>query len=450
MSLVQDKVSRPSGEERRVVFQESRPKSTAVELAPFEDGTSDGRFRARNKEGKQYLLPKPFVELLLLLDGKRTVAEVAAIFANRVGVRLAPTDVGIVIERELVPRGLARYAAEPQETPIQRRRRKRFGTSLDFVLRFPLASPERIAPLAKPLALLFRAGMLAPCLLLILLVHGGFYSQALSYGDFFRTPEDMCLAYLLAFATVCIHELGHAAASRRFGCEHGEIGFCLYLIFPALYLDLSRSWGLPRYQRAVIDLGGIYFQLLTTVPLYLLYLLTAKAYFAGAIRLVDIMVLCAINPLLKFDGYWLLVDLSGLVNLQARSLALLKDCVLWPARRRIPATLRANLGLPRKLLLMTYSAVVGGGILASIVYMSVYVPNKFHDLIESVLYLPSVILHSPSKSMLDLLQLAGAVLFFIFLFRFAQMLLSGIITQRRRREVLGCGSARTSVSSQNI
>lgn len=407
------------------INDESRLVKTIVEVSPFDDGTNEGRYRVRNQDGRQYLLPKLLADLLTLLDGDRTITQVSEIIQVTTGVQVNPSEVSAVINREFVSRGLVRPAGKPSEFPSKQKRR--FRTTLDFVLRWPIISEERVEPIATRLASLFSASVVIPSVLLILLVQVGFYSGALSHQTFLGTPRDMCLAYLLAIATVFIHEFGHAAASRRFGCEHGEIGFCLYLIFPALYLDLSRAWRLPRRQRAVIDIGGIYFQLMATVPLYLMYRLTGESCFAGAFQLVDIMVLWAINPLVKFDGYWLLVDWSGLANLQSRSIALLRDAMLWPIQRQFSSLIRVRLRPANMMLLVGYASVIGGGILVSGAYMLVYVPKQFHELIAALRYLPSVILHSPSKSLLDLVQLATAILFFVFLFRFVQMIVAMLI-----------------------
>jgi hypothetical protein len=412
-----------------VGLEEERPMSTAVEVTEFDDGTSFPGYRAKVKGGPQYLLPRPLGELLLLFDGSRTIREIAISFKQKTGIDIAAHDVKAIIGREFEPRGLAYIdGIFVQSKPEMGSKKKSSKLSLDFVLRFPLASPKQVSPVAKRLTILFSGVGLGCCIFVIVLAHLAFYGEPVNYLR--RTPFEMLLAYLLAFMTVCVHELGHAAAARRFGCEHGEIGFCLYLIFPALYLDLSQAWQLSRWERAIIDLGGIYLQLLMVVPLYCLYWFTMKPYYADAIHLVDFMVLCAINPLLKFDGYWLLVDLAGLPNLQRRSITFLKGLVLWPVRRCGPPGFESIHGLSRKVMMIGYSLTIGTGIVLSGIFMCFYAPEKFHELTALVLQLPAALGHSRSESMLDLIQITGIVFFFLFLIRFMQMIAPVVIKPR--------------------
>ena len=54
----------------------------------------------------------------------------------------------------------------------------------------------------------------------------------------------------------------------------GNIGFALYFIYPAFYTDVTKVWRLPRLKRAVVDLGGIYFQAILFVVLTFYVLVT--------------------------------------------------------------------------------------------------------------------------------------------------------------------------------
>lgn len=117
-----------------------------------------------------------------------------------------------------------------------------------------------------------------------------------------------------------IHELGHASAVARNGMAPGHIGFGLYWCFPAFYTDVNAAWKLAPNKRVMVDLGGIYFQLI------FLILLTPLAFFGpmiGSVRLLLVFslysVLQNLNPVFKMDGYWILADLAQLPNLHART-----------------------------------------------------------------------------------------------------------------------------------
>lgn len=226
----------------------------------------------------------------------------------------------------------------------------------------------------------------------------------------------MCIAYLIAIASVFFHELGHAAACRHYQCEHGDIGFSLYLIFPAFYVDLTRAWRLPKTERAIIDLGGAYFQMLTVLPIYLLFAATGRPYFAMPLYAIDVMVLFSLNPLLKFDGYWLLVDLTGLPNLQRRALRLIRDCLLFPILGQPPRELQSGASGWRRILLFAYAAIIAAAIAILAPWMLFMVPAQWHTLLhaaQAVIAAKS----TPSQVILALWKIVAILAFFLFLFR---------------------------------
>lgn len=128
-------------------------------------------------------------------------------------------------------------------------------------------------------------------------------------------PGDFWWAYGLFLLSVLFHEFGHASACVRFGARPSEIGFTLYLIFPAFYSDVTSAWELRRWQRVIIDLGGVYFQGIVGATYLAIYrahpwepLWLAWALIAGSMIFM-------LNPALKFDGYWIVADALGVTNL---------------------------------------------------------------------------------------------------------------------------------------
>jgi putative peptide zinc metalloprotease protein len=142
-------------------------------------------------------------------------------------------------------------------------------------------------------------------------------------------------AYILFFVTVLVHEFGHAAACQRFGREPGEIGFALYLVYPVLYSDVTGAWALRRWQRVVVDLGGIYAQALCGA----LYVAAFAATQWRPLGLAAVFVLgnClfSLNPIFKFDGYWVIADALGLARFSAQPVRLARTLVqAWRAGER--------------------------------------------------------------------------------------------------------------------
>jgi len=114
------------------------------------------------------------------------------------------------------------------------------------------------------------------------------------------------------------HELGHSAACRRYGASPSDIGFTIYLIYPAFYSDVSSSWQLSRWQRVAVDLGGNYFQCIAATIFALGFYITHWP----ALRIAQLMILStcvfSLNPFFKFDGYWVMADMLGVTNLASQ------------------------------------------------------------------------------------------------------------------------------------
>ncbi|MCU1267475.1 MAG: sterol-regulatory element binding protein site 2 protease family protein [Acidobacteria bacterium] len=152
---------------------------------------------------------------------------------------------------------------------------------------------------------------------------------------------------LLATIPAFIHEWGHASAFAYYGCRNAEIGWGLYVYFFVFYTDVSEAWKLNRKQRAMMDIAGIYFQSLSLVVLLLLFWRLKSPVLLYCFFMVDLSIAGSLNPFLRMDGYWLMADLFGIVNLRKQSLALMKSGLLKLGRPIIGAQTAPVLNLSR-------------------------------------------------------------------------------------------------------
>lgn len=127
---------------------------------------------------------------------------------------------------------------------------------------------------------------------------------------------DYAAFYSLLLFSFMLHELGHAAAARRFGARVGGIGFGIYLVFPVFFADVSDTWRLPRGKRIVTSLGGVYLQGAINALLAVAALVTGDDLFKVVVLANVISMLHSLNPFLRFDGYWVYSDAFGIVNLR--------------------------------------------------------------------------------------------------------------------------------------
>ncbi len=121
--------------------------------------------------------------------------------------------------------------------------------------------------------------------------------------------------YALFVLSLLCHELGHASACARFGARPGGIGCTFYWFHPAFYSDVTAAWKLPRAQRVVVDLGGIYFQLLFAATCAGVQGVVDAPALSTAISMILFSCAVSLNPFFRFDGYWVLSDALGVTRL---------------------------------------------------------------------------------------------------------------------------------------
>jgi hypothetical protein len=111
------------------------------------------------------------------------------------------------------------------------------------------------------------------------------------------------------------------------------------VIYPVFYNDVTGAWRLTRRQRLVIDLAGVLFQFLVGASYVLIHRLTGSEVFDLAATSVFLLGLFTLQPIFKFDGYWLVTDLLGVPNLsrQVRPVARhLRDRLRGRAQAELP------------------------------------------------------------------------------------------------------------------
>jgi putative peptide zinc metalloprotease protein len=122
------------------------------------------------------------------------------------------------------------------------------------------------------------------------------------------------------FVLLLGHELGHAAAAYRFNIIPASIGAGLYLCIPVLYADITDVWRLAPRKRIVVNLAGVYIQLLLNVPIMAICRFTTDGELNSfANLLICLNTFAAIfnlMPFAKLDGYWVAADFLDAPNLQ--------------------------------------------------------------------------------------------------------------------------------------
>lgn len=168
----------------------------------------------------------------------------------------------------------------------------------------------------------------------------------------------------LAFVGLKVwHELGHGYACKVFGGYVPEMGTILIAGTPAAYVDATSAWSFPeKYKRLVVMCGGMFFESLIFIPGVFVWAFSNSPMLASCAYQLVVMaslvtVLFNANPLMKFDGYFILSELIGIQNLRPRADAQIKG-MLIRSTLGIRKTQEASFSTKAMLILYGISATI--------------------------------------------------------------------------------------------
>jgi putative peptide zinc metalloprotease protein len=162
-----------------------------------------------------------------------------------------------------------------------------------------------------------------------------FQNKLPSFYSFFAAKNWIWLALVMA-ATKVIHEFGHGLACKKFGGECHEMGVMMLVLTPCLYVNVSDSWLLKnKWHRAFIAAAGMYVELiLSAIAVFVWWFSTPGIINQLALNVIFVSsvttVLFNANPLLRYDGYYILSDLLEIPNLRQKATSILqRTCGQW-------------------------------------------------------------------------------------------------------------------------
>lgn len=199
-----------------------------------------------------------------------------------------------------------------------------------LALRFPLFDPDRFLG-----ATVWMVGWLFTVwgfLIWLTLITTGVTLVALNWGELTGGLSDRILSaenimlIALAYPMIkAVHELGHAYATKIWGGEVHEIGLMFLVFIPVPYVDASSSAAFPeKWRRVIVGGAGIMVELALAAIAMIVWvnvepgLVSAFAFNVMLIGGVSTLLFNG-NPLLRFDGYFVLADAVEIPNLGQRS-----------------------------------------------------------------------------------------------------------------------------------
>ena len=212
-----------------------------------------------------------------------------------------------------------------------RQRKGRHHKAASFMyLKIPLFDPaatlDWLMPLARPI--LNRWALIAWTILLAFAVSEvtpKWKSLWIETWQVLR-PDNLIWLLLIYILLKVVHEFGHGLLCRRFGGQVHDMGIIFLVFRPVPYCDATSSWAFDhRLHRAAVALGGIFVELAFASGAAIIWANTAAGTITHELAHNTIFVaglgtlLFNANPLLRFDGYYVLCDLLDIPNLYRRA-----------------------------------------------------------------------------------------------------------------------------------
>lgn len=288
-----------------------------------------------------------------LLDGQTTFSEALALTARSEGASALGQEQAMSLFTWLLENKVAQIADEGAATNTSDKDKHKAAQLLQklnpFWIRIPFGRPEAFLRALNPIV----GWMLSPTatiLAVMFMLAAG--AQLASQWTQFSTASNSVFAQdnwvwlLVAWVGLKgVHEIAHGMACQRYGGEVRETGVMLAFFAPLAYVDVTSCWSFTsRWKRIHVAAAGMYAELvLASISVFLWTRVNSPIL---SHLLYNVIVMASIstllfnaNPLMKFDGYYILSDLLQLPNLYTQSSEAIKNFAarwIWGTKKSEP------------------------------------------------------------------------------------------------------------------
>jgi putative peptide zinc metalloprotease protein len=279
----------------------------------------------------------PVANLIIgLMDGRRSLQEIWDVACNRLGDEVPTQDEVIKLLSDLHRADVLQSDAPPDLHELQQRRHKHarvrwkqyIGNPLS--LRIPLFDPDRLLdrmiPLFKPLFGWLGAGIwLAVVGWALMLIAMHWPELSGDVVDRVFSVENLLLIWFVFPVIKLLHEFGHAIATKADGGEVHEMGVMLLVLMPIPYVDASGATAFrDKRSRMLVGAAGMLVEIfIAALAVFAWVNLAPGMERAIAYNIILVSGLSTLlfnaNPLLRYDGYYILADYLEIPNLAQRS-----------------------------------------------------------------------------------------------------------------------------------
>ena len=269
----------------------------------------------RRSDGQTLQLTKLLYLVIEAIDGLRTYDKIAEAVSAVFGRPVSADDVRTLCDSKLRTLGVLKLADGSQPAV------KRLNPLLGLKFRYVVSDPSATRRITAPFARLFNPVIMAAVLAAFVAVCAWVFLEkglASATHQVFDEPGLLLVVFALTAVSAGFHEFGHAAAARRGGATPGAMGVGLYLVWPAFYTDVTDTYRLGRGGRLRTDLGGLYFNAIVAVAMFGVWWVSGWDALLLIIATQVLQMVRHLAPLIRFDGYHVLADISGIPDLYNR------------------------------------------------------------------------------------------------------------------------------------
>jgi putative peptide zinc metalloprotease protein len=252
--------------------------------------------------------------LLTKINGKKNIDTIAKEISGSLNIAIDSNYIYDFLYNKLYKYGFI-------DNNLNAQKRK---TSNYLAIRFTLIPVKIVNFIGKSFTFLFNSFLAFiitfSILFIIVAINIAYFFSTHAYQDIVFNEQTFLLLFVLGFIICIFHEIGHASSLIYFKRKAGDIGVGFYLFYPVFYCDVSESWFLKKKQRVVVSLAGVYFELVLAFLFSVLSFFTENILFILLSSSVLMRMVVNLNPFSRYDGYWILSDITNKPNLQIDSL----------------------------------------------------------------------------------------------------------------------------------
>ena len=276
--------------------------------------------------------------ILKNLDGTKSLETIKEEFEaefppQKITLEEIQSFVGQLHQSNLIVASVPDQGHELLKRRKKRRRQEILGACSNILaIRFKGVDPNRFFDKLLPwVRWMFHPVVLWGCLLLMLsalllvgIEFDHFRAKLPEFKQFFG-PGNLLLLSVTLFFTKVLHEFGHGLSCKVLGGECHELGVMILVLTPCLYCNVSDSWMLPsKWKRAGIGVAGVFVECtLAAICTWIwwftkenmLHYICLNVMFLSSVSTI----IFNINPLLRYDGYYILSDILEIPNLRQKA-----------------------------------------------------------------------------------------------------------------------------------